>query len=52
MSRAVLLYTGEGLDDDDDDDYEEEVSRLDSGRGSGQCTDHTEWAIEKLHVIK
>ena len=26
VSRAVLLYTGEGLDDDDDDDYEEEVS--------------------------
>lgn len=25
VSRAVLLYTGEGLDDDDDDDYEEEV---------------------------
>ncbi|KAF9804304.1 hypothetical protein SFRURICE_011919 [Spodoptera frugiperda] len=24
VSRAVLLYTGEGLDDDDDDDYEEE----------------------------
>lgn len=26
VSRAVLLYTGEGLDEDDDDDYEEEVS--------------------------
>lgn len=25
VSRAVLLYTGEGLDEDDDDDYEEEV---------------------------
>ncbi|XP_030025312.1 nucleosome assembly protein 1-like 1 isoform X3 [Manduca sexta] len=24
VSRAVLLYTGEGLDDDDDDEYEEE----------------------------
>ncbi|XP_026751725.2 nucleosome assembly protein 1-like 1 isoform X1 [Galleria mellonella] len=24
VSRAVLLYTGEGLDEDDDDDYEEE----------------------------
>lgn len=27
VSRAVLLYTGEGLDEDDDDDYEEEVGR-------------------------
>lgn len=26
VSRAALLYTGEGLDEDDDDDYEEEVS--------------------------
>ncbi|CAH2055731.1 unnamed protein product, partial [Iphiclides podalirius] len=24
VSRAVLIYTGEGLDEDDDDDYEEE----------------------------
>lgn len=28
VSRAVLLYTGEGLDDDDDDEYEEEVSLI------------------------
>ncbi|XP_041968987.1 nucleosome assembly protein 1-like 1 isoform X2 [Aricia agestis] len=30
VSRAVLLYTGEGLDDDDDDDYEEEEEECSS----------------------
>ncbi|KAJ2941181.1 hypothetical protein O0L34_g10412 [Tuta absoluta] len=40
VSRAVLLYTGEGLDDDDDDDYEEEEdSYSDEDSGTEEVTD-------------
>ncbi|XP_061717285.1 nucleosome assembly protein 1-like 1 isoform X2 [Cydia pomonella] len=40
VSRAVLLYTGEGLDDDDDDDYEEEEdSYSDEDSGTEEVSD-------------
>ncbi|XP_075982358.1 nucleosome assembly protein 1-like 1 isoform X3 [Anticarsia gemmatalis] len=40
VSRAVLLYTGEGLDDDDDDDYEEEEdSYFDEDSGTEEVSD-------------
>ncbi|CAB3232187.1 unnamed protein product [Arctia plantaginis] len=42
VSRAVLLYTGEGLDDDDDDDYEEEEDSTDfrwSDSGTEEVSD-------------
>ncbi|XP_053616237.1 nucleosome assembly protein 1-like 1-A isoform X2 [Plodia interpunctella] len=40
VSRAVLLYTGEGLDDDDDDDFEEEEdSYSDEDSGTEEVSD-------------
>nr|XP_021207483.1 nucleosome assembly protein isoform X2 [Bombyx mori] len=40
VSRAVLLYTGEGLEDDDDDDYEEEEdSYSDEDSGTEEVSD-------------
>ncbi|XP_072945546.1 nucleosome assembly protein 1-like 1 isoform X2 [Epargyreus clarus] len=40
VSRAVLLYTGEGLDDEDDDDYEEEEdSYSDEDSGTEEVSD-------------
>ncbi|XP_050355641.1 nucleosome assembly protein 1-like 1-B isoform X2 [Nymphalis io] len=40
VSRAVLLYTGEGLDEDDDDDYEEEEdSYSDEDSGTEEVSD-------------
>ncbi|KAL4713466.1 hypothetical protein ACJJTC_010451 [Scirpophaga incertulas] len=47
VSRAVLLYTGEGLDDDDDDDYEEEVNLSASALSD---TVSLSWASNKRHI--
>nr|BAM20354.1 nucleosome assembly protein 1 [Papilio polytes] len=39
VSRAVLIYTGEGLDDDDDDYEEEEDSYSDEDSGTEEVSD-------------
>ncbi|CAG9782540.1 unnamed protein product [Diatraea saccharalis] len=46
VSRAVLLYTGEGLDDDDEDDFEEEEDSYSEG-DSGTEEEEEECSTEE-----